>query len=401
MGWTNLPATQATDWTHVDFLNQFVEAYNERVEGWVYRNDDNSSSYEALKMAPVQAGDYPAYANPDFDFYHYDKVDGPLSRCKFSIQTLQHHLIWSGSLIPWVNWEAVSLFDHFDLFDNDIDDHAYTPESAFRAAGIIDGGTAWDNRWDTDLPFTRKVPRYIDATPSPAVGMRAYDTAASRGVFEYDGSDWILIDGPATPDTVTLRGIYRVGDYVGPWIWNELQSLYNILTAVAHNESLTAQSLSITRYEGLGQGGFDEANAESLANWGEGSTTGFVNLGSIGNAHVKGSGLDVWRFAAKAAITNYTRVPDFAMSIIAGPTFRQAQSGLQPLSERELATIDGHGVVRADKPSGVGTVDFDGFVGSDQPVVLYDSDDFLVGARGGYDLWFVKNYAVTDGFAYT
>ncbi|MGB0767733.1 MAG: hypothetical protein ACPGYV_08475, partial [Phycisphaeraceae bacterium] len=30
MSWTNLPADQATDWSHIDFLNQFVDAYNER-----------------------------------------------------------------------------------------------------------------------------------------------------------------------------------------------------------------------------------------------------------------------------------------------------------------------------------------------------------------------------------
>jgi hypothetical protein len=49
-------------------------------------------------------------------------------------------------------------------------------------------------------------------------------------LYEYDGSGWVRSDDQdSPPDLVTAAGQARAGDYMGPWIWNELKAALQLL----------------------------------------------------------------------------------------------------------------------------------------------------------------------------
>lgn len=95
----------------------------------------------------------------------------------------------------------------------------------------------WDEIGTTGEGFTRNYPRTIDAvTDSGTSGHRARiktDDSLSAGVYEYDGSDWLLLDDPdARPDTLTDHGVIQQFDYIGPWVWNEMATGLEVARAI-------------------------------------------------------------------------------------------------------------------------------------------------------------------------
>jgi len=78
--------------------------------------------------------------------------------------------------------------------------------------------------------FTRKWPREIaDDTDTGEDGQRArYRTTAQ--MYDHVGGAWVLSEDQLTPpDTVEGRGLCVSGDYVGPWIWNELWAVCKVM----------------------------------------------------------------------------------------------------------------------------------------------------------------------------
>jgi hypothetical protein len=74
-------------------------------------------------------------------------------------------------------------------------------------------------------------------------------------VVEHDGNVWHLAeDQTQQPDLLTANGRARHGDYVGPWVFNELAEFLNRLRAVTRSvaycadPSASPQSVQATYY---------------------------------------------------------------------------------------------------------------------------------------------------------
>jgi len=91
--------------------------------------------------------------------------------------------------------------------------------------------------------YVRKFPRAISGiTQVGTSGHRAYldpelDGRQGKTVYEYDGSIWIVADNQKIgPDIITSYGLMEEGDYIGPWIHNEIYSgLVNLKWVIQHH----------------------------------------------------------------------------------------------------------------------------------------------------------------------
>jgi len=79
--------------------------------------------------------------------------------------------------------------------------------------------------------YVRKYPRTIQAISGVGtLGHRAYldldqNLLHGKDIYEYDGSLWILSDNQKLgPDIISTHGLMEEGDYIGPWIYNDLCS---------------------------------------------------------------------------------------------------------------------------------------------------------------------------------
>ncbi|MFA9478503.1 hypothetical protein ACERK3_09365 [Phycisphaerales bacterium AB-hyl4] len=188
MGWTDLPVDYGYDVARPDFLNQFVEAINERR---ALRRTD--------LLAPFEEGDR-------------------LSATR--IAQLQNACVLMVNESAWWDWDAYP--NPMALDQTPIDELS---ESDVRL-------TLTRVRELAELPpegFTRKRPKLVGPGDSGAIGDRAYGTSSLRNglpprtKFEYDGG-WVVSDDQwSAVDIVTEHGIAQVGDYLGPWLFNEMQ----------------------------------------------------------------------------------------------------------------------------------------------------------------------------------
>lgn len=155
MSWVDLPATGDTDWTRVEFLNQFVKAMNER------ESFSQTGQFEDL----FDAGDQAAQA----------------------IGTSPRR--WLERLQDTITFRAQN--DFIDSVNN--------------AEDFLDGEP--DGTVPSDFTFTK-----------------ADFFAAVNG-----GGDWTRKYPDANGVTQQDEGVIQAGDYIGPWIWNELQAALKLL----------------------------------------------------------------------------------------------------------------------------------------------------------------------------
>lgn len=234
-GWSDLPATWATEWQRVAFVNQFVEAVNERLAE-VYRsqflpssldfsvegNGSLSGSFAALPaFTPLGEGDalnVSGYAS--LPGQSVDGADDIPSPGAFRIGAMQRLL---------------------EIFCEGYADPSRGP-AAGQTQALAGNYTRATWRAAAGLPaagFTRRLPREVDeatgqvATPgvawTPAAGMVARSTRSGSFV-RYDGSAWVADAGPA--DVVEAHGYFSDGDIVGPWLWNELRAGVDAMSMV-------------------------------------------------------------------------------------------------------------------------------------------------------------------------
>jgi hypothetical protein len=119
-------------------------------------------------------------------------------------------------------------------YDNAFPDARFTLESWRQKAGLNAAG------------FTRRYPRTIESTDDPGtsgqvarlVNRNNNDavTWIGGGVFRHNGSAWELCDPSEgrMPDVLKDYGFHETGDYVGPWIWNEIAAGLTLMQRV-HN----------------------------------------------------------------------------------------------------------------------------------------------------------------------
>ncbi|MEM1207754.1 MAG: hypothetical protein AAGI54_00675 [Planctomycetota bacterium] len=178
MSWTNLPANQATDWSQVDFLRQFALAINERLP-WL------SNGPAALSINNGQEA---------ITF---------LQSCQSRLEAVVGAFV-SPTVSASIAGSDTTIYSQ--LLDYPIQE--------------------W--RTDAGLPadgFTRKYPREIESlVEGGSAGQRARSTSDGK-IYEHNGAGWILsLDQSAAPDTLIGYGNMGLGDYIGPWIFNELQA---------------------------------------------------------------------------------------------------------------------------------------------------------------------------------
>lgn len=175
MSWTDLPATNATDWSHVDFVNQFRLAYAER--------------RYIIEQSGAQTPT--GYSDP-----------GALSPTTASVGTdVQSAAFWA------------ELQDNLEqLCEAYID--ADTPFSG-RAAET--GGTL--RPW-----FENNIVNWLDAA-----------TTRTKAGLDVAGFTRKYPDGMG--GVTTDHGLMQAGDYIGPWIFNELQAFIQQLTVTLRRNS--------------------------------------------------------------------------------------------------------------------------------------------------------------------
>lgn len=293
MSWIDLPATAGTDWQDLAFAGQFAKALNER------RLADNLgvTPYEDLEEgADLQA-----------------RLGTP-NASQVGWVTLQSQL--QGLATSYVNSA-----DYPDGFEFEEEVELYTLARWRELAGIHEDG------------FERRLPRTIAATDDPgSEGDRAYwgsqdsdhtglSAGARRLKYEHDGSAWVVAeDQAASVDEVVRYGVMQPGDYIGPWIFNELHAGIDLLRWTHHGASNAASSQTRTRSDEYptwaeAQANFDD---DPLSESGSRTFSAGAHIGSGYRATVAGYRLVVtpqplWTGAASSLIC-YVRVSDAGFS---------------------------------------------------------------------------------------
>lgn len=190
----NANFTNDDDWTAVSFIEMFYKAANERITLLL------SLQYPpALLTVPVLGTDVQSQAKilPLQGF-----IQAWLDKFVNTTLTIQ------ASSIALVDWK-------------------WTTTTLYAAAGMNAGG------------FTRKYPRefaneyqttYTDGS-AVANGHRARQLSDLQ-IYDRVAGAWVLFAANpkgAAPDTITAYGAIQVGDYIGPWIWNEIRNCLNLM----------------------------------------------------------------------------------------------------------------------------------------------------------------------------
>lgn len=203
MTWADPVADNTTKWSGIGFLNQFTRAINERRE----------ASYSGVIDLDVEESD---------DVQGVSFIAGLQSAALAVAQGFQDP--------DTMDETAGSIPANFNGASDWAGDQ-YTEQAAMDAAGMSDG-------------FTRKRPREIEALDDPGADgqIARYIGEADDGdfkIYEHDGSSWELAaDQTSQPDTIeidsTFPRYFEAGDYIGPWIWNELQDLLQVCRIVVY-----------------------------------------------------------------------------------------------------------------------------------------------------------------------
>jgi hypothetical protein len=199
--WSDLPATDATDWSSVDFLNQFVSAINERITA------------PALNASPISVGTLsPVTTGQDV------QLASLIRSWQQKIESLMAYYISPGD--PTVDDSVIRL--------NFWSQRPLSAGNDWRVlAGLNSAG------------WTRKRPREIgtitsagtDGWLAQASQRQSFGGSGTPGVmYRRAAGSWALVqDNYTIPDVVTSYGNCFPGDYLGPWVWNEMKSAITLM----------------------------------------------------------------------------------------------------------------------------------------------------------------------------
>ena len=214
MGWDD-PITNATDWSAVSFVSMFWAALNER------RLAVGLAAYPLPAVgADVQIRTANVPTSPTGDF---------------SIYVLQNGL---KTLVDWHQFLDTAGRENLDgVFP--VSRQSYWEDYIHNGFPLLSWTKCLQNAGINNPYFTRKYPKeflnlssstYNDApVNTPAVSGDKARCLADGRVHQRVGGTWIETPG-SYPDAVTTYGNYNVGDYIGPWIWNELRAVLKQLT---------------------------------------------------------------------------------------------------------------------------------------------------------------------------
>lgn len=195
MSWTGLPCDATTDWQSLSFREQFCKAIRER--DWAINGTWASHTMPSAGDDCQKALD--AYLGP-------------------------------ASIQNWITGNA-DLFCPTGSHVGDTTKPAYTYQTLWAAAGVDASG------------WTRKYPREI-ASPyaGGSSGQRARCKAGGTAeYYEHNGTSWqVAADQTSPPDTVETYGVAQPGDYLGPWLFNEVYDCLQLMTCLSLSCSIVA-----------------------------------------------------------------------------------------------------------------------------------------------------------------
>lgn len=239
MAWTDMPLTAGDGWSAVAFFNQFFNAVRERVD-----------------VAGL-AGNYPS-AN-----FRVDVASGDDIQDHAIYEEMQDAL--EAACVRFIR------FSTFDISDVDPTVDVYEVSRQADANGwfytwanvLVDAGlnaSGWERR------YPREISTLADAGTN---GERARYTVDAQ-FYDRTGGAWVLSADQGTPaDVITAYGQMQEGDYIGPWIFNELQDVCDVLryrlAAVNHLTPAFSPDARIIEIELNGDGAAGLDNDATLA----------------------------------------------------------------------------------------------------------------------------------------
>ena len=289
MTWTDPLLTEGDSWHGVGFLNDIVRAINERREAGgagsaitgVVEGDivQGVSFLAGLQLAAITV--LQAFQDPDT----MDVTPGAIPANFTDVSD------WAGT--------------------------RYTAQTAMDAAGLSDG-------------FTRKRPREIedlDDDGEDGQVARFVGPSADSLIYTHDGDDWTLAsDQSLKPDVIDADSDFpryiEAGDYIGPWIFNELQDLLQVASVVVYGSFGLLSVADVTdatdTLREASSGGRHTtaalAKAATDADWPGGESTGFsvtpAKFSSI-DFHFT-AGYRAWAFARDRCYSNTRQTGDYS-----------------------------------------------------------------------------------------
>ncbi len=209
-GWTNFPVAEGDNLHALTLYEQIVEAFNERLT--------------VIQVpTPFALLDTPAVGDAH-----------PQSRSWWAaIQNTLNALVDNSLYSLEKPTMGITPVGHWIRPYSDKSGAAYNPDTASGIDSFIYDLAAW--RTDAGIPadgFTRRYPREIASTgDAGSLGQRAY-LEGFNGVYEHNGTTWVLAsDQTISVDILEAYGIAQDGDYLGPWLFNEI---YNGLNRIIH-----------------------------------------------------------------------------------------------------------------------------------------------------------------------
>lgn len=201
MAW-NDTFTSATDASAVTFGQMFADAINERIVAFNARAVSPLTEFD-----DVEAGD-------DFQ----DRTDGSTFNWGAAQQRVYDLLEATLTAFPFAGWA-----DPDQVFDGDTPsastDYEFVWADALARAGVNASG------------FTRKYPREIANTSAAGTLNDIARNLDDGKVYKHNGSAWVRWTADP-PDTLEAYGFAVAGDYIGPWIFNELRNVINTMTRI-------------------------------------------------------------------------------------------------------------------------------------------------------------------------
>lgn len=262
MAWADPIAATGNDWQDLSVVNDLIEALNERREAVGF-------SAHAAAVAGDDAQDHTFWAD------------------------LQSAVI--GTCIRFTNPDTMDVTPGSipANFTDAIDwgGTTFTKATLFTAAGIT---TDW----------TRKRPREIaDTADAGTNGWRAFHTGDAMRLYDRVGGAWVLSsDQQTSPDTIEpTPGPCQAGDYIGPWIMNEMQDALQVVDVTIYGwQGLSALVFANTVTEDDDEQGGDSdgwhattalAEAAADADWDTGTPFwSLTGLGKLSVIDVRGNG---------------------------------------------------------------------------------------------------------------
>ena len=324
--WNNLPATSDTDWSHHLFYQQMKCALQERVCPSLYADGIHYVSYETYNAAVSHVYVQSVYDPSTSEFKARCRMSGPTSDTGWGSWNAAGEIYHDVGLYSSsgyfntlgkasINSDLYVLYtlrpsDDRPMVSDEFNDGLSTPDIRLRLANIgrdcqtcnsydvslecpiswlqttvhniigdytpkpdwggeqSDLGVYNMSSWreEANIPsdgFTRKYPREISSlSESGSDGWSARYTGDGL-VYVYSDGTWGMQSNVTSPDLVTAYGYESRGDYIGPWLYNELHRGAMVLRYKASQNKKRA-GVSIWERQG-NRSGSDAALARTRA----------------------------------------------------------------------------------------------------------------------------------------